>query len=114
MNGFRACSFLLLVALAVGCSKGDKKDPTNNDPKGGPAAGGKLTAENVGRIQKGVSTLEDVRQIFGSRGEMTNDQKPGLGEGSRWVWKEDNRKVYVSIDINAKVSGVAWEGFGGK
>jgi len=35
--------------------------------------------------------------------------------GDKYVWKEGNRKVYVSLNpINGKANGVAWEGFGGR
>ena len=104
------------LALSAGCGKkGGPGDDNPADPKGGlPAGASKLTLDNVKRIQIGVSTLNDARQTFGGQGELTNDDKPGLGTGSKWVWKEDNKKVYVSIGIDAKATGVAWEGFGGK
>ena len=113
MYQLRAFSFAVVVALAAGCSKGDKENTGGADRKGGPAVG-KLTTENMARIRPGLSNLNEVRQIFGSSGEMTNDEKPGLLTGNRFVWKEDGKKAYVSIGIDGNVNGVAWEGFGGK
>jgi hypothetical protein len=54
------------------------------------------------------------RYPLGGAGEMTNEDEPGLGPGNKWVFTEDNKKAYVSVDINGRVNGVAWEGFGGK
>ena len=118
MNCVRACLFLVCLAL-VGCGKTGPTDPGGPPPppaqgsKGGPP-GGRRTIDNVGRIQIGMSTLNDAKQMFGVDAQMTNDEKPGLGAGSRWVWKEDNKKVYVSIGIDGKATGVAWEGFAGR
>lgn len=115
MCTLRLVALAFFFALAAGCGSktesGDNKSGGDAKPK---AAGTKLTLDNLGRLQPGMSTLNDAKQTFGVNCEMTNDEKPGLGQGSRWVWKEDNRKVYVSIDINGKVSGVAWEGFDGR
>ena len=62
----------------------------------------------------GYITLADVKQATGTDGEPTNDEKPGLTPGNKFVWKEDNKKLYVSFGPDGKANGVAWEGFAGK
>jgi hypothetical protein len=116
---FRVCLFTLFVGLVIGCEKkstptGDSKPPDpSGTSKGGPP-GGFLTVESVSRIKPGMSTLADAQQTFGSPGEATNDEKPGLMPGNKYVWKEDTKKVYVSFGQDGKANGVSWEGFGGK
>jgi hypothetical protein len=116
---FRAGLLILCVVLTVGCEKkststggGKPPDPVGGS-KGGPP-GGFLTMENVSRIQIGVSTLADAKQTFGGSGEPTNEEKPGLMAGNKYVWKHENKKVYVSFGQDGKANGISWEGFGGK
>lgn len=110
---FCACLFALCLAATVGC--GSKKEASQNNPsdmKPGPTPGGKLTMDNVKRIQIGTTTLNDAKQTFGSAGEPTNDEKPGLMPGNKYVWKEDPKKVYISFGQDGKANGIAMEGFG--
>ena len=120
MLTFRVCLLALFVGLVIGCDKkstptGDGKPPEKmpGSSKGGPP-GGFLTMENVGRIQIGMSTLADAHQTFGGPGEPTNEEKPGLMPGNKYMWKHDTKKVYVSFGHDGKANGVSWEGFGGK
>ena len=129
MRLFHVAFFVLLVST-VGCGKKESGPTDSSGPppgysgsKGAPpgitpgAPAGKLNEENLKRIQQGIGvfTLNDVKQAFGSEGEATNDEKQGLAPGSsKYVWKEDKKKVYVSFGQDGKANGVSWEGFGGK
>ncbi|MCI0702641.1 MAG: hypothetical protein L0241_16275 [Planctomycetia bacterium] len=114
----RLCLPLLVVcvALVVGCGKSEKTEtPAPGDPKPNTPPS-KFTMESLRQIELGVSTYNDVVRIFGGvQGERTNEEKQGLGQGNKFVWKEENKKVYVSFStVNEKVNGLAWEGFAGK
>lgn len=108
------CFFILCVALVVGCNKGSKDEP-KSDQQGTKPTPERMTADNVYRIRNEEMTLPLVQQMLGGPGEPTNDEKPGLVGGTKYVWKEGNKKVYVSFDpIKNKANGVAWEGFAGR
>jgi hypothetical protein len=106
------CSCVLCVTASVGCggSREEKKDAPQEarDPE-------RMTLDNVARIRNQELNYTGVVQVFAKPGEPTNEDKPGLMPGNRYVWREGNKKVYVSFNpINGKANGVAWEGFGGR
>jgi len=110
---FRLCLFALGLALAAGC--GSSSSTTDNNPGDQKSAGsGRLTIENVSRIQAEQMNYNGAVQMFAAQGEPTNEEKPGLMPGSKYVWKEGGKKVYVSFGLDGKANGVAWEGFAGK
>jgi hypothetical protein len=121
MRSVRVFALVAVLVSVAGCGSKDAPTADSGPPAGysgsksGPPGGtSKLTLDNLKRIQIGGSTLDDARQTFGGPGEMTNDEKPGLGMGSKWMWKDGERKVYVSIGIDGKATGAAWEGFDGR
>jgi hypothetical protein len=112
MHRLLPCSLLLCAAVVVGC--GGSREDQKSDERGA-APPDRMTIENVARIQREELNYPGVQQIFAGPGEPTNEDRPGLMPGNRYVWKDGNRKVFVSFNpINGKANGVSWEGFGGK
>ena len=110
MHRLLPCSFILSVLVLVGC--GRSTEDKSKDQRGGGTPE-RLTVDNVARIA-GMKNIE-VQKLHGGPGEPTNEERPGLMPGNKYVWKEGNKKVYVSFKpIDGKANGVAWEGFGGK
>jgi len=112
MSCFRIVAFVVCLVLVAGCgSKTNTSEDKPAEPKAS-AAPSKFTMESLRQIELGASTYNDVVRIFGGvQGERTNEEKPGLLPGNKFVWKEENKKVYVSFST---VNGLAWEGFAGK
>jgi hypothetical protein len=112
MRHLLACCLLSCVAFVVGC--GRSTEAKKGDQPGGGAPE-RLTVDNISRIQPAGMKYVEVQQLLGGAGEPTNEDRPGLMPGNKYVWKEGNKKVFVSFSpIDGKASGVAWEGFGGK
>jgi hypothetical protein len=112
MHRLLICLIVLCIHLGLGC--GGSPEAKKDDQRGG-AAPERCTLDNVARIQQEQMNYAGVCQVLAGSGESTNEDRPGLMPGNKYVWKEGNKKVYVSFNpLDGKANGVSWEGFGGK